>query len=72
MRGRWWWLLLIERGGSGVNFGAGEGRSHVWVLMVGGWACLVVIGGLLVVGSDGAHSLVCVDGGVAVVDQAWW
>ena len=36
--------------------------------MVGGWARLVVIGGLSVVGGDGAHSSVCVDGGVAVVD----
>ena len=72
MRGRWWWPLSIERGGSEVNIRAGEGRPRAWVLMVGGWALLVVIGGLSVVGSDGVHSLVCVDGGVAVVDRAWW
>ena len=55
--------MLIEHGGSGVNIGAGKHGPHVWVLMVGGWAHLVIIGGLSVVGSDGMHWSMCVDGG---------
>ena len=64
MSGRWWWPLSIERGGSGVVCG-GRGLWSPFVLVSARLVFIIVlaIGGPWVLGGDGAHLSMCVDGG---------